>query len=163
MNSLRQQASQGLKKGDCFSYSRIFTKQEALLFGDLTKDYNPVHYDKGWIENKGFKDLICHGLLVGSMICELGGQVGWLATGMNFKFINPVYFGDQITCSVTILEVQPNGRAKAEAVFTNQDGLQVAYVELSGRLPVEKEKCYLEQMIQSGDPTNKLSDKNYAQ
>lgn len=161
MNSLRKRASQGLQKGDGFSYTRAFTQQETLLFGDMTQDYNPVHYDMGWNKNKGFKDLICHGLLVGSMICEFGGQVGWLATGMNFKFINPVYFGDEITCAVTLLDVQENGRAKAEAVFTNQDGLQVAYVKLSGRLPVEKEKHYLDQMIKSGDPTNKLSDKNY--
>ena len=92
MSSIRKLASEGLKKGDQFSYNRVFTKEETLLFGDMTKDYNPVHYDKGWAQNKGFKDLICHGLLVGSMICEFGGQVGWLATGMNFKFINPVYF-----------------------------------------------------------------------
>ncbi len=27
-----------------------------------------------------------HGLLVGSMLTEIGGQLGWLATEMDFKF-----------------------------------------------------------------------------
>lgn len=31
--------------------------------------------------------MICHGLLVGGMICEFGGQVGWLASGMDFKVL----------------------------------------------------------------------------
>ena len=95
------------------------------------------------------------------MICEFGGQVGWLASGMSFKFIKPVYFEDEITCNVTLLDVQKNGRAKAEASFINQDGLQVAFVELKGRLPIDNEKQYLKQMIQAGDSSNKLSDKNY--
>jgi acyl dehydratase len=68
-------------------------QEETETFGDLTRDYNPVHYDHRWVRGKGYKDLICHGLLVGSMICEFGGQVGWLATGMNFKFTRAVYPG----------------------------------------------------------------------
>ena len=96
-NPIRQKAIEGLKERASFTYSRSFTQKETEIFGDLTRDYNPVHYDLRWVEAKGFKGLICHGLIVGSMICEFGGQVGWLATGMNFKFIKPVYFGDMIT------------------------------------------------------------------
>ncbi len=60
---------------------RLNTREHSLnekteYFGDITRDYNPVHYDFRWVEAKGFKGLICHGLIVGSMICEFGGQVG---------------------------------------------------------------------------------------
>ena len=110
---------------------------------------------------KGFKGLICHGLLVGSMICEFGGQVGWLATGMNFKFIKPVYFGDTIQCSIKITRIKENGSAEAEALFTNQDTEQVCYAKLTGRLPQRRERDLLRQMINEDDPTNKLSNKKY--
>ena len=161
-NPMRTRAIQGLKAGDKFSLRRTFTQEETFSFGDMTRDYNPVHYDGRWTAIKGFKGLICHGLLVGSMICEFGGQVGWLATGMNFKFIKPVYFGDTILCTVTLVRLDDDGRAEAEALFTNQDGQHVCRAHLAGRLPLPAERELLEQMVKEGDPTNRLSEEKYA-
>lgn len=158
MSRLRRKAVHGLRPGDEFVIKRTFSKEETEEFGDLTRDYNPVHYDRGWTDLKRFPDLICHGLLVGGMICEFGGQVGWLATGMNFRFLKPVYFDEEITLTVTLEDVQADGRARAAGVFVNPDGDSVARVELHGRLPVNEEKEYLDQMVQKGDPTNKLAE-----
>ncbi|MGB2928370.1 MAG: MaoC/PaaZ C-terminal domain-containing protein [Desulfobacterales bacterium] len=155
-NAMRQRAIDGLKQGDSFTYKRTFSQEETELFGDLARDYNPVHYDLRWSEGKGFKGLICHGLIVGSMICEFGGQVGWLATGMNFKFIKPVYFGDTITCTITITKIEDSGRSEAEAIFTN-DNDRVCYAYLTGRLPLDHEREILRLMVEEGDPTNKLA------
>ena len=154
---MRQQAIEGLKENDSFTYSRTFSQEETKDFGDITRDYNPVHYDLRWTEAKGFKGLICHGLIVGSMVCEFGGQVGWLATGMNFKFITPVYFGDTITCTVTITNIENSGRAEAESIFTNETGEQVGYAHLKGRLPLDHERAILKLMVDEGDPTNRLA------
>ncbi len=118
----------------------------------------PVHYEPRWARAKGFKGLICHGLLVGSMICEFGGQVGWLATGMNFKFIRPVYFGDTITCRLEIKTIDTSGRAAAEATFVNQEGEQVCHAALSGIVPVAGDRDLLASMVSEGDPTNRLFD-----
>lgn len=158
-NAMRQQAIEGLKTGDSFTYTRRFTQAETTLFGETTRDYNPVHYDKRWTAAKGFDGLICHGLLVGSMICEFGGQVGWLATGMNFKFIRPVYFDDTITCTVTIVKIAASGRAEAEALFTNDTGHQVCHAHMTGRLPLDHERLLLKQMVDEGDATNELREK----
>ena len=160
-NHLRLQAVQGLKAGDAFTYSRTFAEDETRDFGDMTRDYNPVHYDPSWAKAKGYQGLICHGLLVGSMICEFGGQVGWLATGMDFRFIKPVYFGDTIQCTITITGLDDYGRAEAEAIFTNQDDNQICHAVLKGRLPLAHEKELLKEMIDEGDPTNRLSKEKY--
>jgi 3-hydroxybutyryl-CoA dehydratase len=157
-NPMRLKAIEGLKAGDSFTYERTFSREETELFGDMTRDYNPVHYDHRWTEVKGFNGLICHGLLVGSMICEFGGQVGWLATGMTFKYIKPVYFGDTITCEITLNAIDDSGRAEAEAIFTNEDGDQVCFAQLTGRLPLAREREILNQMVSERDPTNKLSE-----
>jgi acyl dehydratase len=156
-NPMRQQAIDGLKKGDSFTYERTFTQAETELFGRLTRDYNPVHYDPHWTEAKGYNGLICHGLLVGSMICEFGGQVGWLATGMNFRFIGPVYFDDTVTCKITLTHIEPSGRAEAEAIFTNTAGKEVCRAHMTGRLPKEGERALLGRMVAQGDPTNRLA------
>ncbi len=157
-NPMRLRAVEGLKQGQSFTYSRTFNQQDTLLFGDMTRDYNPVHYDPRWSEAKGFKGLICHGLLVGSMICEFGGQVGWLATGMRFNYLKPVYFGDTVTCTITITRIEDSGRAEAEAFFTNEAGEQVCTALLTGRLPLEADRELLKQIVDEGDPTNKLSE-----
>lgn len=151
-------AVKGFNPGDAFSYTRTFTQEDTDFFGNLTRDYNPVHYDTRWTEAKGFNGLICHGLLVGSMICEFGGQVGWLATSMDFKFIKPTYFGDTIQCRVTITKIDPNGRAEAEALFTNQNDEKICCAHMTGRLPMDSEKILLQKMIDAGDPDNRLSD-----
>lgn len=135
---------------------RTFTRKETERFGDLTRDYNPVHYDRQWTEEKGMDGLICHGLLVGGMICEFGGQVGWLASGMAFKFIRPVYFNDTIECRIELVSVEENGRAEAEGHFFNQHEQQVAWVRLKGRLPLPKERDMLARMLAEGDRHNKL-------
>jgi acyl dehydratase len=160
-NPIRQQAISGLKPGDTFSYRRRFSQSDTHRFGELTRDYNPVHYEPRWAEQKHFAGLICHGLLVGSMICEFGGQVGWLATGMQFNFIKPVYFGDTIRCEITLTKIEPNGRAEAEARFFNQDGLQVCRAHLTGRLPADRERELLKQMVEEGDPSNRLANQAY--
>ena len=162
-NPIRQRAIKGLREKDSFTYSRKFTREETEIFGDITRDYNPVHYDHRWAEAKGFNGLICHGLIVGSMICEFGGQVGWLATGMNFEFIKPVYFDDIITCTIKIVKIEDSGRAEAEAFFTNDHNEQVCYAYMTGRVPLDHEREILKKMVDENDPTNKLAEEQIYQ
>ena len=125
-----------------------------IAFADITRDYNPVHFDDRFAEAKNFKGRICHGLLTAGMITEIGGQIGWLATQMNFEFKKPVYFGDTITCYFTITEVDEHGWARAEATMQNQEGLTVVEAWITGRLPGSRDIEVLEAMVAEGDPTN---------
>ena len=54
VNPIRKRAIEGLKTGDSFNYKRKFKKNEIGKFGDMTRDYNPVHYDLRWAKEKGF-------------------------------------------------------------------------------------------------------------
>ena len=157
MSDIRSQSIRGLAPGAVFSLTRTFTEADTEAFGHITRDYNQVHYDREFARSKGFSGLICHGLLFGSMICEVGGQLAWLAGGMSFKFIAPVYFGDTVTCVMTIAESDAKGRARAEARFTTADGRLVATATLKGRLPVGDDRERLREMVAQGDPTNPLA------
>ena len=157
MNKWRQRAAQGIKAGDVSVETRTFSLEDVEAFGRITGDYNPVHYDPRFTEQKGMSGLICHGLLVASMVSRFGGQVAWLASGMNFQFLKPVYPGDAITCRIEILEVDQRLRAQAVAEMRNQDGVKVMEGSFNGILPNEAEQKILSSMLAEGDPTNGLA------
>ena len=154
MSLIRKRTIEGLSPGTAFSVTRTFSESQDTQFADITRDYNPVHFDPRFVAIKGFRDMICHGLLVGSLITEIGGQIGWLASGMSFRFKRPFYFGDTVTCTLTIVDIDEKGKAKADAVCVNQDGIVVLTAHLTGRVPGKPEIQIMKQMLEEGDPTN---------
>ena len=158
MSRLREKAIDGFKEGESFSITRTFTEEDTIAFADITRDYNPVHFDDRFAKAKGLRGRVCHGLLIGSMITEFGGQVGFLAYDFKFIFKRPVYFGDTITCTMTMSKIEENGWARARGVFVNQDDRVVLEFEGSGIPPGVDERKILAEMVAEGDPTNKLRD-----
>jgi acyl dehydratase len=156
MTKIRNKTIQGLKTGDSFTVQRTFSENDMLAFADITRDYNPVHFDERFSSLKKFSARICHGLLIAGLITEIGGQIGWLASKMDFVFKKPVYFDDTITCVLTITSIDKKNRANAQAIFHNQHGDIVIEAELGGILPNPAEREILAQMVAEGDPTNKL-------
>jgi len=155
MSRIRNQTIQGLTVGDTFTVSRKFTEQDMLNFADITRDYNPIHFDERFVAAKKLKDRICHGLLVGSLLTEIGGEIGWLASEMNFRFKKPVYFGDTIDCSLTITKIDTLNRARAEVIYRNQDGTVVLEAELGGILPGDRERKILDAILAAGERNKK--------
>lgn len=156
MTNFRERALGARREGETFSVTRTLSEEDMVQFAGITRDYNPVHFDDRFAEAKGMKARICHGLLVASLMTEIGGQCGWLAARMDFRFKRPVYFGDTITCKLTINELAGDGRGELEAVYTNQRGDVVIEAYLAGILPGEHEKEIIRSMLEEGDPTNGL-------
>jgi acyl dehydratase len=154
MKSLRERAAEGLQVGDRFEIARCFSDDDIRQFAQISRDYNPVHCDARYAEMRRFKAPIAHGLLTASLVTEIGGQIGWLATGMNFEFKRPVYAGEQLTCHWLIADIDDRGHAKAEVRILNAEGVTVLEANTSGVLPGAPERCHLKQMLAEGDPTN---------
>ena len=157
MTNIRKCASEGLHAGDTFSITRKFTEEDMLAYLPISRDYNPVHLEDRWAEVKGFKDRVCHGLLVAGMVTEIGGQIGWLASGMNFRFIKPVYFGDTITLTFTVVDIDDRLRAKGKGTYVNQHGVTVLECDIFGILPGAEDQEILRKMMEEGDPTNGIA------
>jgi len=152
MSAIREKAIDGLKTGDTFTVTRTFSEKDVIQFAEVTRDYNPVHFDNRFAGAKNFTGRICHGLLAASIITEIGGQIGWLASGMHFFFKKPVYFNDTITCEFIITEIDNRGRAKAEAVYWNQDGATILEARLTGIVPGPVERQVLSSMMIEAEP-----------
>jgi 3-hydroxybutyryl-CoA dehydratase len=157
MSYIRDKAIEGLRVGDTFTVSRTFRNEDVLQFAEISRDYNPVHFDDRFAKVKNFMGPVCQGLLVAGLVTEIGGQMGWLASGMNFKFLRPVYFGDTIKCDFTITDIGDGGDARGEGVFTNDDGATVLIGVVTGFIPGDKERQVMKAMVEEGDPTNKVS------
>jgi acyl dehydratase len=134
--------------GDSFTTTRTFSEADMIAFAGITRDYNPVHFDERFSALKEFNGRICHGLLVAGMLTEIGGQMGWLASVMNFRFKKPVYFGDTVTCKLTITNIDDRNRARAFAEYKNEDGVLVLEADLEGILPGASEREILSIMVQ---------------
>ena len=158
MVSFRERAAEGLQVGDSFRTPRIFTGDDVIRFAQISRDYNPVHFDARFAKARNLPAPICHGLLVASLATEIGGQIGWLASVMNFRFKGPVYVDETITCSWVITAIDQNGRAKASVTLTKEVGVTVIEAEISGIVPGVEERKVLNQMLSEGDPTNGLTD-----
>jgi len=158
MAGFRERAADGLQVGDSFRISRTFTDDEVIRFAEVSRDYNPVHFDTRFANARNFSAPICHGLLLASLATEIGGQIGWLASTMNFRFKCHVHVGETITCRWVITAIDRNGRAKASVTITKEDGVTVIEADISGIVPGLEERNILRRMLAEGDPTNGLTD-----
>lgn len=157
MSMIRRKALSGLAVGDVFSVTRSFSVADVQQFADLTRDYNPIHFDRRFCQAKGLPQTICHGLLVGGMLTEIGGQIGWLARDIVLHFKKPVFCDQTVTCTLTLMDLDAKGRARAKVVWEDagKSG-PLAEGELTGILPQAPELAVMRQMVAEGDPSNKL-------
>lgn len=119
--------------GQTFTFRRTFTEGDVALFCGVTGDYNPYHIDEAFIQSSWFGRRIIPGLLTSSMITHIGGMIGFLASEMHFHYIEPVYIGDTITCTVTFNEKDEQKRLfHATASLVNQEGVEVLKSSFSG-------------------------------
>jgi len=148
--NIRQRAAEGLRVGDRFIITRCFNAEDIASFATISRDYNPVHCDSHFAMLKGMHEPIAHGLLTASLITEIGGQIGWLASGMSFKFKRPVYAGETLTCHWVISEIDQRERAKAHISVTNGHGVTVLEAEITGVLPNKDERERLAELLNEG-------------
>lgn len=148
MSEIRKKTIEGLQVGDRFTASRTFLEQDVIDFADMTRDFNPVHFDERFVREKNLRGRICHGLLVGSLVTEIGGQIGFYASKLDFRFRKPVYFGDAITCTLIISALNERNLAEAKAVCRNAEGEIVLEGFLQGYVPSQKEREILRTLIE---------------
>jgi 3-hydroxybutyryl-CoA dehydratase len=146
MNVLRQKAIEGLEEGDTFEIKRTFSEADIVQFEALSRDHNPVHSNAEYAEAKGFDGVIAHGLLTATLITEIGGQLGWLASSMSLRFKRPVYVGDELTCVWKIRGISDGNRAQAEVIVNNSAGQPVLLAETTGFIPNDAERKRLASM-----------------
>jgi 3-hydroxybutyryl-CoA dehydratase len=129
-----------IQTGDCASLSKTFSEKDVLTFAEISGDRNPVHIDAAFASSTRFERQLVHGMLTAGLISAvLGMQLpgpGSIYLKQELNFRAPVYFGDTITATVTVIKVREDKPIiTVETICTNQDGETVIDGEAVLMLP----------------------------
>jgi 3-hydroxybutyryl-CoA dehydratase len=103
-----------LKPGMSQSFEKTVTERDIQLFGEVSGDVNPVHFDEAFAKTTPFKSRIAHGVLSASYISTILGMEmpgpGTIFLGLSVRFKAPVRIGDTVVASCTVREVNAEKR-----------------------------------------------------
>ena len=87
--------------------SKLITERDVETFAALSTDTNPIHLSDEFAAQTRFKRRIAHGLLTASLISAVLGTKlpgpGAIYVSQDLKFTAPVYLGDVVTATVTLV------------------------------------------------------------
>ena len=100
-----------LQPGMSESYSRTVTEEDIQKFGEVSGDFNPVHFDESYAKKTIFRGRIAHGLLTAGYISTVLGTklpgAGAIFMAASIRFTGPVRIGDEVTAVCTVRDVIP--------------------------------------------------------
>jgi 3-hydroxybutyryl-CoA dehydratase len=103
-----------LKPGMSESFSKTVSERDIALFGEVSGDVNPVHFNEEFARTSPFKGRIAHGVLTASYISTVLGMKmpgpGTIFMSLTTRFKAPVRIGDTVTAVCTVREVVPEKR-----------------------------------------------------
>ncbi len=124
-----------LKVGDSCSFTKTVSESDVYMFGGITGDFSQMHFNEAFMKTTQYGTRIVHGVLtfaLGSTASTLIQQkydspIPSASYGYDhLRFVNPVYFGDTITATYTIMRVEEDTmKTFADVVMTNQDDVVV--------------------------------------
>lgn len=111
------------------SMSHIVTDGDVRKFAEVSGDYNPVHLDEDYAKDSRFGRRIAHGLFSASFFSGLFGTKlpgrGCVYAAQNLKFRRPVYIGDTVVATVTVLSVDTIKKRVLFSTVCSVDGKEV--------------------------------------
>lgn len=119
-----------LQLGQEASGSILVTGELIDSFAEISRDFNPIHMNDAAAVQAGFAGRIAHGLICEAEVSRILGTEfpgeGTILLREHFKFLGPVYVGDQITTLLSVAELIPE-KQRARITFTcaNQTGQTV--------------------------------------
>jgi 3-hydroxybutyryl-CoA dehydratase len=117
------------------SPARTVTESDVVAFAGLSGDFNPIHVDHESAKGNAFGRPVAHGLLglsIASGLASHSPRVDTLAflEIVEWKFLQPIAFGDTIRVLTAVESVQPRSRGRRAVVtwrrrLVNQRGVTV--------------------------------------
>ncbi|MGC8536171.1 MAG: MaoC family dehydratase [Rhizomicrobium sp.] len=98
-----------LEPGMSERYTHTVTEHDIALFGEVSGDTNPMHFDEAFAASTPFKTRIAHGMLSASYISTILGLKmpgpGTIFLSFSCRFKAPVRIGDMVVAEVRVREV----------------------------------------------------------
>jgi len=118
------------KPGDRAELKVEITDKLVQDFSEWSGDKNPLHLDAEYAERTRFHRRVAHGMSFGSLFSRLIGMnlpgPGALWTSQSFRFVKPVFIGDELLLSVEVIDFsKATGLMNLDCMATNQLGEEV--------------------------------------
>jgi 3-hydroxybutyryl-CoA dehydratase len=114
-----------MQVGAAASFTKTITETDVVLWVGLTGDMNPIHIDREYSRTTRFGNVIVPGLMVAGLISTTVTMAtfGNVYANQSIKFLKPVYIGDTITATATIIEkLEDKHMVRLETKCVNQKG-----------------------------------------
>jgi len=127
MNDVNVTKYSDIKMGQTAEVTHTITENDIQTFGDLSGDYNPLHFNEDWAKTTMFEGRIAHGILSASYISTAIGMYlpgpGTIYMSQSMRFLGPVRIGDTITAHVEVVSLNDEKqRVALKTTCINQDG-----------------------------------------
>jgi 3-hydroxybutyryl-CoA dehydratase len=111
------------------SMTHLVTEEDVRNFAEVSGDHNPVHLDEEYAKQSRFGRRIAHGLFGASFFSGLFGTRlpgrGCVYAAQNLKFRRPVFIGDTVTATITVLGVDVAKKRVTFSTICTVDGKEV--------------------------------------
>jgi acyl dehydratase len=98
-----------LTLGQTATRSLTLTPDHVDSYAAITGDWNPLHFDEAYVSKTPFGRLVVHGGLttgiLNALVAEDMPGPGTVFMSMDLRFTKPVFIGDTITATATVLEL----------------------------------------------------------
>lgn len=98
-----------LKPGMSESFAKQVSERDVALFGEVSGDVNPVHFDEAFAKKTVFRGRIAHGALTLSFLSTVVGMKlpgpGSVVLNIKIDFKAPVRIGDTVVATCTVREI----------------------------------------------------------
>ena len=135
--------SQGvLRIGESRELTKTFTSTELQQFGEISQDFNPLHFDAEFAKTTRFKRPILHGHLVTALFSGLlGGHLpgkGSVYLSQTFQYVAPVHVGEAVIARVQVQEIfHSRAIVTMETTIRKEDGTVCVKGEAKVMVPRE--------------------------
>jgi acyl dehydratase len=108
---------------------RTMSAADVDAFAHLSGDLNPLHMSDDFAARTRFGKRVVHGLFTGALVSTAHTQLtgpGFAYIGQELRFLGPVFIGDTVNVSVSVVEKKPAKRVLIlDTIVRNQRGDKV--------------------------------------
>ena len=128
--------------GDQVKFSKTVGEYDVYGFAGITGDFAPIHTNDEFMKRSSYGQRIAHGVLSVGFMSTASSQLlagiisdDWEETPVSLgydriRFLLPVFFGDTLTVTYTVKEVdEERRRSRSDIEVTNQKGELVSVAQ----------------------------------
>lgn len=118
--------------GDSCKFTKTISESDVYMFAGITGDFSQMHMNEAFMNTTKYKTRIVHGVLtfaLGSTASTLiqtqaKAEIPSVSYGYDrLRFVKPVYFGDTVTATYTIIEIDNESlKSVGKVEVVNQHG-----------------------------------------